>query len=169
LCDRLNAPSRWAHLGASHLRMVLGLTPDAQERMLAAANENRWTVKAFQHVIVGESATRVKRGGRRAEPLIAKSIKTVKRCLDDYRTMIGRSERLSERDIEQSMQLLEETRLCLEHLSQSLRAALAQSETHEPQSIGGLLEQHGLTAQGNVSRQPPSPPPSRRTRPIAPA
>ena len=25
LCERLNAPSRWEHLGASHLRLVLGL------------------------------------------------------------------------------------------------------------------------------------------------
>jgi hypothetical protein len=128
LCDRLNAPSRWEHLGASHLRTVLGLAPDAQERMLAAANEQRWTVKALQHAIARECSVRVNRGGRRAEPLISRSIKTVRKCLDDHRNRLGELDRLSQQEIEHDLQLLEEARLCLENLSQSLRAALARAE-----------------------------------------
>lgn len=128
LCERLKAPSRWEHLGASHLRTVLGLTPKDQERILVAANANRWTVKALQEVILREKAVRVTQGGRRADSQILKTLRMARKCLGDHRSIVDELNALSEQDIEQGMQLLDETRSCLEELSQSLRSAQTRFE-----------------------------------------
>ena len=128
LCDRLNAPARWEHLGASHLRIVLGLPPSAQEKILATANAKRWTVKVLQQVVLGEKWSRVTYGGRRADPPIAKSLKSVRKCLENHREAIARVKQLSPQDLEQSMSLLEEARSSLDLLSLSLHAALASAE-----------------------------------------
>jgi hypothetical protein len=127
LCDRLNAPTRWEHLGASHLRLVLGLPADTQEKLLALANANRWTVKTFQREIVRERAVRVTSGGRRAEPSIIKSLKSVRRCLYDHRNVLEDMQAASREDIESNVQLLEEMRLYVERLSAFLRATLDES------------------------------------------
>jgi hypothetical protein len=124
LCNRLNAPSRWEHLGASHLRMVLGLDSAAQERMLVAANEGRWTVKQLQQAVRQEGVTRVTRGGRRAETCILKIMKAASRWLD-YQLPASQIACLSAEDIERSISVLEEVRLRLEDLSSSLTTALA--------------------------------------------
>jgi len=123
LCDRLNAPSRWEHLGASHLRLVIGLPPPTQEKLLAAANAKRWTVKVLHQEVLLEKAVRLSRGGRRAQPAITRSLLSVRKCLDDYRDVVQRTGQLSVEDLERSLQLVEETRAYLEYLSQSLRAA----------------------------------------------
>jgi hypothetical protein len=120
LCERLNAPARWGHLGASHLRLVLGLSPAAQERILALANSKRWSVKKLQQELSRENPSRLTCGGRRAEPEIAKSLRSVRRCLDVHRDLIERADRVSSRDLQQSMHLIEETKRCLERLSLSL-------------------------------------------------
>jgi hypothetical protein len=128
LCDRLKAPSRWEHLGASHLRMVLGLPPVAQEKMLSAANENRWSVKTLGQVILREKAVRVTRGGRRAEPPVAKSLKSVNRSLDAHRAALGDADGLSPQDIAETMRLMEETRRVLVQLAECLNLATCQSK-----------------------------------------
>lgn len=124
LCDRLNAPSRWEHLGASHLRLVIGLPSATQEKLLATANAKRWTVKVLQEEVLLAKATRTTRGGRRAQPPIARSLISVKKCLDDYRDVIGRAGELSLQDLERSMELVEEARSFLDCLSQSLDVAM---------------------------------------------
>jgi hypothetical protein len=128
LCERLKAPSRWEYLGASHLRMVLGLAPDAQERLLAVANESRWTVKTLQSAVASEKTARIARGGRRAQALVSKSLRTVRKCLDDHMGVLAQLENFSGGEVEQSIRLIEETRLCLENLSQSLLEALSRRE-----------------------------------------
>jgi hypothetical protein len=122
LCDRLNAPSRWDHLGASHLRLVLGLPPSAQEKLLALANANRWTVKALQEQVLMEKAVRLTRGGRRAQPPIKRSLLSVRKCLDDCQNALIRVGELSGPDLEQSMALVQEMRTCLEQLSCTLES-----------------------------------------------
>jgi hypothetical protein len=145
LCERLNAPSRWQHLGASHLRMVLGLPRDAQERVLVTANENRWTVKALQHAIAREKATRTTRGGRRPQPPISKSLRTVKKCLEEQMDVIRYLQTSSRDEIEQSFDLMEETRVYLESLSQSLLLALGRCN----ESMGLMTESQLTTVVGN--------------------
>jgi hypothetical protein len=120
LCERLNAPARWEHLGASHLRLVLGLPPNIQERILAVANAKRWTVRTLQQEVLREKSARITSGGRRAEAPIVKSLKRVKHSLDSHCDLIERAECVSSRDVEESIHLIEETRQSLERLSRSL-------------------------------------------------
>jgi hypothetical protein len=120
LCERLNAPSRWEHLGVSHLRVVLGLPPAAQERILAEANAKRWTVKTLQQEVLREKPGRLTSGGRRAEAPIAKSLRNVRRSLELHRGVIEQATTVSSRDVEQTRLLLEETRRCLDRLSTCL-------------------------------------------------
>lgn len=124
LCERLKAPSRWQHLGASHLRIALGLPPDVQEKMLVAANENRWTVKAFQSAVAGEKARHGARGGRRPASPLCKSLKAVKRCLEEQMDVLRAVPASSFDQIEESHELLAETSAHLDHLSQLLNLAL---------------------------------------------
>lgn len=128
LCERLKAPSRWAHLGASHLRMVLGLPPEAQERLLALANEQRWTVKSLQLAIGREKAPRSTRGGRRRGPMMTQRLKAVKKCLEENADALLCLQMSSPEEIQSSVVLIEETRAHVESLLQSLRIALGRME-----------------------------------------
>jgi hypothetical protein len=125
LCDRLNAASRWEQLGASHLRLVLGLPQRLQEQLLTKANAERWTVRTLHEEVLRQKAVRT-RGGRRPRPPIARSLMFMRKCLDDYRQTIERVGELSDEDHEFSVQLLEETRSYLEAISESLRLARLQ-------------------------------------------
>ena len=62
-------------------------------------------------------------GGRRPRPRVTRSLMLIKRCLNDYRHTIERVGEVSDEDHGLSVQLLEETRICLEALSESLRLA----------------------------------------------
>jgi hypothetical protein len=123
LCDRLNAPSRWEHLGASHLRLVLGLPPSTQERLLAVANAQRWTVKVLQQHVLRNKSSRLTSGGRCAQLPLAKSLRSVQKCLEDHRRNVLGVERLTIRDVEQTLALVEEARSSLDRLSLLLRNA----------------------------------------------
>jgi hypothetical protein len=104
--------------------MVLGLPPDAQERVLVAANENRWTVKALQSAIAREKATRIERGGRRPQTQIFKGLKTLKKCIEEQLDVLRELEASSQDEIAQSLELMAETSAHLDSLSQLLRLAL---------------------------------------------
>jgi hypothetical protein len=143
LCDRLNAPSRWEHLGASHLRLVIGLPPPTQEKLLATANAKRWTVKVLHQEVLLEKAARLTRGGRRAQTPLTRSLMSVRKCLDDYRDVIERTGQLSLSDLERSLQLVEETRTYLECLSQSLRAAAGSANDGSGESSRPLAQASG--------------------------
>ena len=121
LCERLNVPSRWEHLGASHVRLVLGLPAATQEKLLSVANAKRWSVKVLQEEVSKEKrSSRMTQGGRRAELPIVRSLKAVRKCLDEHRDLVSHAGSLSSLDLEQSMALIEETRRSLELLSASL-------------------------------------------------
>jgi hypothetical protein len=133
ICDRLNAPSRWQHLRTSHLRLVIGLPHDEQERLLALANSKRWTVKRLQDEVLRHRSQRTSHGGRRAVPPIKKSLKSFKKFLDDHRTLIEHGG-LSTQELEQSMTLLDEARRSLEQLSLSLLKQTADAGDGVPAS-----------------------------------
>lgn len=129
LCQRLNAPSRWEHLGASHLRLVLGLPVDIQEKLLATANARRWPVKTLQQEVAVVKAAHLRRGGRRAQSPLAKSLMSVTKSLDDHRSVlrdVGEASlsQLTASELTRSLRLVEEARASLEDLSSSLRVAL---------------------------------------------
>jgi len=123
LCDRLDAPSRWEKLGASHLRVVLGLPGAVQERLLATANAQEWTVKKLhEHVLLHKPESPM-RGGRRVQPLITRRLVSMRKCLDGHRDFVGRVSSMSWQELERSIGLLEETRRCLDFLENALQAA----------------------------------------------
>jgi hypothetical protein len=129
LCERLGAPTRWEHLGASHLRLVLGLAPSTQERILAVANAKRWTVKELQQEVKRDRSCRVSYGGRRPEPALEKSLKSVRKSLEVHRQLIEQGEGLSVLGLQQSMEIIKETRNCLERLSMSVLAKVSDNAT----------------------------------------
>lgn len=139
LCERFNAPSRWEHLGASHLRLVLGLPGDTQERVLVEANAKRWTVRTLQEVVSREKTARVARGGRHATPPLAKSLQRVRKCLDEHRDVLEQAWGVSSQELEQSICLVEEARLCLERLSSSLQARTDDANAVRQRSLDGNL------------------------------
>jgi hypothetical protein len=128
LCERLNAPTRWEHLSASHLRLVIGLPAPTQERILATANTQRWSVKALQKAVLLEKSSRHSRGGRRAQPPLARTLTSIKKSCDEYQEALGTLEHLSVEELETSMVLLEETQACLERIAQSIRATARRSQ-----------------------------------------
>jgi hypothetical protein len=116
LCERLNAASRWEHLGTSHLRLVLGMPPAAQERLLKAANSERWTVRALQKEVLRQHASRLMLGGRRMESPVTKSLKHIEKALVAHRELMIQAQRPSLGDVERSLKLISETEECLEQL-----------------------------------------------------
>lgn len=127
LCDRLDAPSRWTHLGASHLRLVLGLPSATQERLLATANAKRWSVKVLHQQVVLTKVARQTRGGRRAQSPVAKSIVFLKKCIADHRDAIELADKPTRPDLEQTMALVKEASSCLENLSKYLEDLLEEA------------------------------------------
>jgi hypothetical protein len=120
LCERLNVPSRWEHLGVSHIRLVLGLAPTTQERLLSLANHEKWTVRALSQAVLRERAGHASRGGRRPEQPIARSLTSVRKCLEAHRDLLGQIKEPSPEDIRRSRALLGEIQCCLEEVSQLL-------------------------------------------------
>lgn len=125
LCERLNAPTRWSNLGASHLRAVLALPANVQENLLATANAERWTVRALQEEVLVRKSLGPARGGRRAQPHIARCLTSLKRSVENYQHALGRTEGISTAEAEHGLRLLEEAKAGLEALQSELRARVA--------------------------------------------
>lgn len=120
LCERLNAPSRWERLGASHLRLVIGLPHDVQERLLKTANSERWTVKVLQQHALEERGSRSTFGGRRAEPVLTRSLRRVQRCLEEHSSLVDQADLISALDAQRCTTLIEDARRCLERLADNI-------------------------------------------------
>jgi hypothetical protein len=121
LCDRLGAPSRWRNLGASHLRAVLGLDAEVQERVLAIANAERWTVRTLHAEVLKGKLARQNRGGRRPQSTATKIVNTIRKCLEEHREVI---EQFDDHDVEglvEAIGMLDATREWLAGISEALR------------------------------------------------
>ena len=75
------------------------------------------------------------RGGRRARPLLARSLISMRKCLDDHRDIVSGAKLLTRQDLEHTMQLLEEARTCLDSLSESLHAAMVVTDGYSSDEI----------------------------------
>jgi hypothetical protein len=120
LCERLNVASRWGHLGASHVRLVLGLPPSTQERILSVANAQRWSVKKLQEEVLQQQASRLTVGGRRAESPFNKSLRDIAKSLEAHRGAMGEQNCASPEEVEQSLRLIAEAERCLEQVRLAL-------------------------------------------------
>ena len=121
VCERLKAPSRWRRLGASHLRSVIGLDSDTQQRLLSQANSEQWTVKVLRQEALRCRSTDSARGGRRAQSTLAKSLANMRRSLTECEAGLEREiAALSPTELEQTATLLSET---LEQVTKLARVA----------------------------------------------
>jgi hypothetical protein len=131
LCDRLNAASRWEHLGASHLRLVLGMPPEMQESILSTANAERWSVKTLQQEVSFAKIRRPEKGGRKPQSPIQRSLMAVRGSLDVCWGAVA--DTLPREEVESTLQLIEDAKASVEHFSRCLRAA-ARSNGAVPES-----------------------------------
>lgn len=121
LCDRLEAVSRFNHLGASHLRSVFGLPSEVQEKLLLLANANRWTVPLLKGEVCKYKSLARPRGGRRSRTRIGASLHTLEKWLESCSRVIG-EELVAEDHDEEAIQTLEETRRRIAQVDQLLLA-----------------------------------------------
>jgi hypothetical protein len=83
LLQRLPGLSQAAHLGTAHLRVVLGLPQDEQEKLLRSAVTLRWTVQELELNARPRRQLRAPRRGRRALPVLVKALRTMQRITTD--------------------------------------------------------------------------------------
>ena len=120
LCDRLGAASRWHNLGASHLRVVLGISPTDQERLLSTANSQRWTVRALQNEVVRSKLTRSTRGGRRPQSKVTRFLKTIRKCLAEHEGALDDVRSANPKELHEIAKLLTKTRASLDSVALKL-------------------------------------------------
>jgi hypothetical protein len=136
LCDRLQAPSRWEHLGSSHLRLVIGLPPDIQEKLLSTADARRWSVKTLQEAVGLARRTPSMKGGRRVQPPITKALSSVKKCLSGWQALIEQAH-LSSDDVQCGLRMIEDAKMDLEQLSSRLQATQGGAPAGNMQTSNG--------------------------------
>lgn len=121
LCQRLNAPSRWRQLGASHFRVVLGLDPEVQDSLLATANQQHWSVKALSRAALESRPERARKGGRKPTSALTKHLSSMQRCLEGWQSDIDATlDTLDPAEVEQGTLLLNRTRAALDELARAL-------------------------------------------------
>lgn len=143
MCDRLRAASRWRRLGASHLRIVIGLPPDKQESLLNSANEERWTVQMLQAKAQGLRADRA-RGGRRAQSALGKQLRMLDRCLHGWDLVLDSVSSHELEELERSMQLLERMKTSVEELVEAVAVQRNRLERAEPPPAQGVAPDAAL-------------------------
>jgi len=143
LCQRLNAPSRWRQLGASHFRAVVGLDPEIQDKLLAAANQQRWSVKALSQAALECRPGHTGKGGRRPRSALTKQLSAMRRCLEGWQTDLAATlDSLDADEIEQGAQLLNRTRTALDELAR----AIERRSTHRSVPPASLRQLRPLPA-----------------------
>lgn len=89
LCERLGLRN-WRHVSTSHIRLVLPLPTDAQERLLQLAEVNRWTVRRLDDEI-GEAAKNVPSGVHRTSSRRPSGLGVAAKRLSDCVEAMARS------------------------------------------------------------------------------
>lgn len=119
LCERLGVVNKWNRVTVSHLRLVLRLSEPDQQRLLAAANSERWSVQRLQEeteaVLRGShpreraDAVKLTRYTRSLERIIRTSTSLLAELPEAERVMPGRYSDVREA-VESSIRILEQAR-----------------------------------------------------------
>ena len=84
LCKRLNITS-WKSISTSHMRLVLPLAADEQERLLREAEDNAWSVRRLDKevaaIMIGRPTSDEKGGGRKRKSRLRGTLLRVETCL----------------------------------------------------------------------------------------
>lgn len=82
LSARFPALAKSKHLGIAHLRTLLGLPQEVQERLYRLAETERWTVEHLERVVAGRRAKSGRRRGRKPLPATLKSLRRIERLAE---------------------------------------------------------------------------------------
>ncbi len=122
LAERMPGFVRAKNLGVGHLRAVLGLPPDLQEKLLRLAETERWTKERLEQVV---AARRPKGGKRRGRPPLPPALKSL-RHLEQLTAHDGLSrelevlDRLDENEAKQAREALRAFREWCDLVEESL-------------------------------------------------
>jgi hypothetical protein len=89
VCERLGGSAQWKHVSTSHLRLVLGLKQEDQARLVALAEAKRMTVSQLEKEVAKVRPAISVRGGRRPIPELARTLRTIRRCIDAQGQLVG--------------------------------------------------------------------------------
>ncbi len=127
LCERLGIRS-WKHVSTSHLRLVLPLSPNDQERLLSTAETSHWSVRQLEHEIAGiirlEQQVQRRRGGRRRQSPIRRAVHTFEHCIDACTELLTQSDDGSPESRELMLKVAERMERLCAHLEQRYRQHL---------------------------------------------
>jgi hypothetical protein len=122
LCERLNVAATWRRVTASHLRLVIGLDPEEQRRLLATADRERWSVQRLESEVRRQRACTGQRSSRRRKP----ALRAFERQLEQ---LILSTVTIEEAGSGVSHASLDERRRVSAALDRSIEALLAARET----------------------------------------
>jgi hypothetical protein len=89
VCERIGFRS-WKHLSTSHVRVVLPLAPETQERLLQDAEANRWPVRELEeHVAALAERPPHRRGGRKRRTRLRTMLTHLQREAVDVRDLLA--------------------------------------------------------------------------------
>lgn len=92
MCRDLKLKPKWAHLGMSHLSLLLGLADPQKRRLLREAETGRWSVERLR-LATGELRGRGTAGGarrgRKPLPRFARAVGQLERFLDGREELTG--------------------------------------------------------------------------------
>ena len=84
LCERLEIRC-WKHVSTTHVRIVLPLPLDSQERLLRAAEANRWSARRLEDeaaaLMRSNPSLCPSRGGRKRRPRFCDAVQSVERAI----------------------------------------------------------------------------------------
>jgi hypothetical protein len=159
LCQRLGMRS-WAHVSSSHMRLVLPLRAEDQERLLCEAEANAWSVSQLNQKVGQLRASRPvegKRGGRRRISRLQQAARVVDRfmvALTDLLQSPARSDSYAEMSPESArnaIELLRRTADACVRLEQGI-AAVAGSEPKGVADAGANADSSSDSNDGTRTR-----------------
>jgi hypothetical protein len=96
LCERLGGREAWRHLTASHVQEVLPLEGPQQERLLRAADSERWTVSRLRAEVVKSRP----KGARSRRPHVKQAVGKLKAVLAQVEGTLSDKDSLGQLDAE---------------------------------------------------------------------
>jgi hypothetical protein len=83
--------SDWKHVCATHLRLVLPLPEEEQEKLLKLAETNTWSIRRLDEEVslVRKERPRDRRGGRKRASPAKRIIRSLERDLDELQNFVG--------------------------------------------------------------------------------
>jgi hypothetical protein len=126
LSTRFPGIAKAKHLGVSHLRAILGLPHDAQERLLRAGEQERWTTDQLEQQASILRPAVSKGAGRRPLLPAVRSLRQVGRIARSEALGGDLFERLDERALAGVLEELQEVQAWCHHLESAAKRRLSE-------------------------------------------